>query len=410
MGRTVVVVGASLAGLRAAEALREGGYDERLVLVGDEPHRPYDRPPLSKQVLAGTRPEADADLPVPDGLDAQWELGVRATGLDVAGRAVHLADGRQLAYDGLVVATGASPRRIPGWPDLTGVHVLRTLDDCLALRADLDATPRRVVVIGAGFIGCEVAATARGRGLDVTVVEPLAAPVIRGIGERIGAVVADLHRDHGVDVRLGVGVDGISGGGSEASQRVGAVHLNDGSTVEADVVVVGVGVVPNTGWLETSGLPIDDGLVCDATCAAAPGIVAAGDVARWPHPILGDLRIEHWDNAQEQGAHAARTLLAHLADDGAAGRGEPYAPVPWFWSDQYDRKLQVTGRTSADCDVDVVAGSIEERKFVALYGRAGQLVAVLGMNMPAKVMRWRQRLVDGGMPFDEALAEARANS
>jgi NADPH-dependent 2,4-dienoyl-CoA reductase/sulfur reductase-like enzyme len=391
--RTIVVVGGSLAGFRAAETLRDEGFDGRVLIVGDEPHLPYDRPPLSKQVLAGTQPPDAASLPVPADLDLTWELGASATGLSVDDRRVTLADGRTLAYDGLVVATGATPRRIPGWPALEGVHVLRTLDDCVALRADLVASPPRVVVVGAGFIGSEVAATARGLGLEVTVVEPLAAPVVRGLGEEMGGVVAAIHRDHGVDIRLGIGVEGISGTG-----RVSSVQLADGSSIDADVVVVGVGVSPTTGWLDGSGLTVADGVVCDATCLAAPGVVAAGDVARWPHPVHGELRIEHWDNAQEQGEHAARTLLADIA----GGRGAPFAPVPWFWSDQYDRKLQVAGRAGADCEVAVVAGSVADRKFVALYGRGDRLVAVLGMNMPAKVMRWRQHLVDA-TPWQEAL-------
>jgi NADPH-dependent 2,4-dienoyl-CoA reductase/sulfur reductase-like enzyme len=393
-GRTVVVAGGSLAGLRAAEALRTGGFDGRLVIVGDEPHRPYDRPPLSKQVLAGSRPPEAASLPVPDDLGAEWELGVRATGLDVAGRELALGDGRRMRFDGLVIATGASPRRIAGWPDLGGVHVLRSLDDCLALRAELDATPARVAVVGAGFIGCEVAATARQAGLEVTVLEPLAAPVVRALGTEVGGVIAAVHADHGVDLRLEVGVTGIAGAG-----RVEEVALTDGSSLPADVVVVGIGVAPNTAWLEASGLTVADGVVCDATCLAAPGIVAAGDVARWPHPEHGDLRIEHWDNAQDQGAHAARTLLEHLA----GGRGEPFAPVPWFWSDQYDRKVQVAGRAGPDCDVEVVEGSVADRRFVALYGRGGRVAGVLGMNMPARVVRWRQQLVDG-VGWADALA------
>ena len=398
------MVGASLAGLRAAEELRTQGFDGRLVLVGDEPHRPYDRPPLSKQVLAGTRTPEDADLTVPDDLDAEWELGVRAQSLAAVDRRLHLVGvggaggtARTLDFDGLVIATGASPRRIPGWPDLGGVHVLRTIDDCAALRADLDAGPRRVVVVGAGFIGCEVAATARTAGLDVSLVEPLPAPVVRGIGEEMGGLIADLHRDHGVDVRLGVGVDGIAG-----SARVESVTLGDGARIEADVVVVGVGVSPNTGWLDGSGLEITDGVVCDATCLAAPGVVAAGDVARWPHPTHGEIRTEHWENAIEQGEHAARTLLADLA----GGTGDAYAPIPWFWSDQYDRKVQVAGRTGSDCDVEVVLGSVDERKFVALYGKEGRLVAVLGMSMPAKVMRWRDD-VAAQIPWADALEKAR---
>jgi 3-phenylpropionate/trans-cinnamate dioxygenase ferredoxin reductase component len=404
-GRTIVVVGASLAGFRAAEELRTQGFDGRLVIIGDEPHRPYDRPPLSKDVLAGKREPAAIGLDVADpalDLAAEWELGVRATALDASARRVTLDDGRELAFDGCVVATGAVPRRLPGWTDRPGLHVLRTLDDCLALRADLDAEPSRVVVVGAGFIGAEVAATARSRGLEVTMVEPLPAPVARALGERMGGFVADVHRDHGVDVRLGIGVEGLAGDAG----TVAGVRLSDGSVVAADVVVVGIGVRPATDWLEGSGLRLDDGVVCDATSLAAPGVVAAGDLARSPldGPGAPTVRIEHWDNAVEQGAHAARTLLADLA----GGTGEPFAPVPWFWSDQYDRKLQLAGRASADCDVEVVAGSLEDRRFTALYGRAGRLVAALGVNMPAQVARWRNRLKEGVTPFEEAVAEARA--
>jgi NADPH-dependent 2,4-dienoyl-CoA reductase/sulfur reductase-like enzyme len=380
----VVVVGGSLAGVRAAEALRRGGFDGSLTIVGDEQHRPYDRPPLSKQVLAGTRAPEDATLDVSGDLHAEWRLGVRAAALDLDRRTVVLADGDALPFDGVVLATGAEPRRIPGWPvDLEGVHVLRSLDDCLALRADLDAGPRRVVVVGAGFIGCEVAATARGRDLPVTVIEPLPAPCIRGLGEEMGGFVADLHREHGVDLRLGAVVEGIEGHG-----RVARAHLADGTSIDADVVVVGIGVSPATGWLEGSGLTLDDGVVCDSTCAAAPGVVAAGDIARWDHPRHGTMRVEHWDNAVEQGVHAGQTLLAHLA----GGVGEPFAPVPWFWSDQYDRKLQLAGRPAPDSAVEVIEGSVEERRFLATYSTGGEVVAVLGVNLPAKVMRWRVQL------------------
>jgi NADPH-dependent 2,4-dienoyl-CoA reductase/sulfur reductase-like enzyme len=386
MTARVVVVGASLAGVRAAEAVRAGGFDGELVVVGDEPHRPCDRPPLSKQVLAGRQPPDATALDVDEGLDAEWRLGTRATALDVASRRVTFDDGDALRYDGLVLATGATPRRIPAWPEVEGVHVLRSIDDCAALRHDLTtSSPRRLVVVGAGFIGCEVAATARGLGVDVTVVEPLPAPCIRGLGEAMGGVVADLHRDHGVDLRLRAAVAGVVG-----ARRVAGVRLADGEVVEADVVVVGIGVAPATGWLEGSGLGVDDGVVCDATCAAAPGVVAAGDVARWLHPVHGSMRVEHWDNAIEQGAHAGRTLLAHLA----GGTGEPFSPVPWFWSDQFDRKLQVAGRATPDARVEVVDGSVEDRKFLATYTSptTGAVTAVLGMNMPAKVMRWRNEL------------------
>ena len=397
----IVVVGASLAGLRAAEELREQGFAGSITMVGDEPHRPYDRPPLSKQVLAGDRMPADVMLAPARGtledLDLVWTLGVPAMGIDLAEREVRLDGGVSLPFEGVVLATGATPRRIPGTDHLAGVHTLRTLDDCETIRAAVTAGPRRVVVVGAGFIGAEVAATCRGHGVDVTLIEALPVPLERVLGARLGAVVADLHRDHGVDVRLGVGVDRIDGG-----ERVERVVLTDGTVLDADVVVVGVGVAPNTGWLEASGLPVDNGVVCDETCLAAPGVVAAGDVARWPNRRFGEtMRVEHWDNAIEMGAHAARTLLADLA----GGTGEPYAPIPWFWSDQYDRKIQLAGRAAADDAVEVVAGSLEDRKFVAFYGRGGRVVGVLGMNMPAKVMRWR-RLVEDGTSWDDALKVA----
>ena len=265
--QSIVVVGASLAGCRAAEALREEGFDGRVVLIGDEAHRPYDRPPLSKQVLAGSWSTDRIELPaVGADLDLEWRLGTRATGLDLAARRVALDAGEDVAFDGLVIATGATPRTVPVPDGMAGVHTLRTLDDCLALRAELERGPGRVVVVGAGFIGAEVAATCRERGSPVTMVEALPAPLARVLGEVIGGTCADLHRDHGVDVRTGVGVAGLAGGA-----RVEQVQLGDGSAVDADVVVVGVGVTPLTGWLEGSGLTLDDGVVCDETCLAAPG-------------------------------------------------------------------------------------------------------------------------------------------
>jgi 3-phenylpropionate/trans-cinnamate dioxygenase ferredoxin reductase subunit len=394
--RSVVIVGASLAGCRAAEALREEGFDGRVVLIGDEAHPPYDRPPLSKQVLAGTWDTDRLELPaVGADLDLDWRLGTRATGLDLSARKVVLAGGEEVPFDGLVIATGATPRLVPVAEGMAGIHVLRSLDDCLALRAELDRTPSRVVVVGAGFIGAEVAATCRERGLDVTMIEALPAPLARVLGEVIGTTFTELHRAHGVDVRTGVGVTSIDGGG-----RVERVHLDDGSVVEADVVVVGVGVRPVTDWLEGSGLTLEDGVLCDATCLAAPGVVAAGDVARWPNPIFGQvMRVEHWDNALDQGAHAARTLLA-----GEAG-GTPYASVPWFWSDQYDRKLQLAGRPGPGDEMRIVDGSLEERRFVGLFGRDGKVVAAFGMNRPAPIMRYRAR-IGAGLDWDTALAEA----
>jgi 3-phenylpropionate/trans-cinnamate dioxygenase ferredoxin reductase component len=376
--RTIVIVGASLAGLRAAEALRHEGYDGRLVLVGDEPHLPYDRPPLSKELLAGEwEPEQIALRKQPyDDLEVDMFLGRRATGLDLGGRTVELDGDERLAFDGLVIATGARPRTLPDTPALDGIFVLRTLDDCLAIRSRLYARPR-VVVIGAGFIGSEVAATCRGRGLDVTVLEMLPVPMARAVGPVIGDVCGRLHRDHGVDLRCGVAVAGFEG-----RERVERVRLADGSAVDADLVVVGVGVVPTTGWLESSGLVLDDGVVCDETCLAASGIVAAGDVARWPNPLFDGepMRVEHWTNATEQGVAAARRLLANDAD------AEPYAPVPFVWSDQYDVKIQVVGCIHADDEVVVADGSFAERRFVALYGRDDRLVGALGFSRPRLVM------------------------
>jgi NADPH-dependent 2,4-dienoyl-CoA reductase/sulfur reductase-like enzyme len=408
---SIVVVGGSLAGLRAAEELRREGFDGTLTVVGDEPHRPYDRPPLSKQVLAGDWEQERIDLTVvADGgveaLDVDWRLGTRAASLDVAEHTVTLAGAStgRLAFDGLVIATGATPRTLPGHGDLAGIHTLRTLDDCLAVRSVLDASPRRVVVVGAGFIGAEVAATCRTRGLDVTLVEALPVPLERAVGAEVGALTADVHRDHGVDVRLGVGVSRIDG-----ADRVEQVQLADGTVIEADLVVVGVGVAPNTGWLEGSGLALDNGVVCDAACLAAPGIVAAGDVARWPSPRFGAaLRVEHWDNAVTMGEHAARTLLADLA---AAGRGsyaaEPYDPVPWFWSDQYDRKIQLAGWASGADEMQVVDGSFDERRFAAIYRTGDRISGVLAMNRPRQVAIYR-KLIERNAGWDEALAQAAA--
>lgn len=401
--RSVVVVGASLAGSRAVAELREAGFDGRVTLVGAEPHLPYDRPPLSKEVLAGKWGPERTPLHAPDRYD-EWDvelvLGRRATELDVAARRVGLDDGRVLDFDGLVIATGATPRRLPGTEGLAGVHVLRTLDDCLALRADLDAGPRRVVVVGAGFIGAEVAATARTRGLDVTLLEAAPVPLGRVLHHELGAMIAAVHADHGVDVRCDAGVAGFLG-----VDRVEGVLLADGTSIEADVVVVGIGVVAETAWLEGSGLALADGVVCDATCLAAPGVVAAGDVARWPRPDTGALvRVEHWDHAVDQGGAAARRLLA---GDGG-GAVPPFAPVPWFWSDQYDRKLQVTGWWDRDGELRVVDGSIEERRFVALCGRAGKVVGVLAVNRARLVAAYRNRLADGLAWDDPAAMDAAA--
>jgi NADPH-dependent 2,4-dienoyl-CoA reductase/sulfur reductase-like enzyme len=402
MRTSVTIVGASLAGIRAAQALRRSGFDGTITLVGDEPHHPYDRPPLSKQVLAGAWEIDRTPLLTEEalvGLELEWQLGRRAVGLDLAARELLLEGDTRLPFDGLVIATGASPRSLPGTEQLDGVHTLRTLEDCLAIRREFDAMPQRVVVVGAGFIGAEVAATARGRGLEVTLIEALPVPLGRVLGDEMGSLCGDIHRDHGVDLRLGVGVAGIDGTG-----RVEQVRLSDGSAVAADVVVVGIGVVPNTSWLEGSGLELDNGVVCDATTLAAPGVTAAGDVARWPnHRFQETMRVEHWDHAIEMGEFAALRLLQ--TDDEA----RPFEPVPFFWSDQYDRKIQLAGRAHPDDDVQVVTGSLATRRFAAIYGRNDRVVGVLGMNRPRDVMRYRQLILDG-TSWQDALAFAAAQA
>ena len=392
-----VVVGASLAGLRAVEALRRAGYDGAITMVGAEAHLPYDRPPLSKEILAGKWEPERAGLRESGSyaeLDVDLRLGLEATALDPGARELQLDGGGRLPFDGLIIATGARPRMLPNTPDLAGIYTLRTLDDCRALRGEFEAGPR-VVVVGAGFIGAEVAATARGRGLDVTLLEALPVPLARALGEEMGEACADLHREHGVDLRCGVSVAGFDGAG-----RVERVRLADGATVAADVVVVGIGMTPNTSWLESSGLPLRDGVVCDATCAVAPGIYAAGDVARWDNPLFGEeMRVEHWTNAVEQGAAAAENLLA--GPEGA----RPFAPVPFFWSDQYDTKIQYVGSSRADDEVRVVHGSVRENRFVAIYGRNGRIMAALTFNWPRLLLDYR-RLIGERASWDDALAHA----
>lgn len=396
----VVIVGSSLAGLRAAETLRQEKFSGRITMVSDETEIPYDRPPLSKKVLAGEwegdriRLRKSEDLAT---LDAEWIRGDGAESLDLDRRAVTLRSGRVVEFGGLVVATGARVRRLSDQPDWRGVHTLRSLADSLGLRDELELG-RRVVVIGAGFIGLEVAATARQRGCDVTVLEGAAAPMMRGLGAEMGTLVARVHERHGVVLRCGVKVERLVEG---VPGTVGGVELGDGEVVPADVVVVGIGVVPATEWLVGSGLVLDDGIVCDATLnTGVRGVYAAGDVARWPHPLLGrTIRVEHWTNASEQGAAAARNLLA--VDRG--GEPRPYGEVPFFWSDQFTSRIQFLGRAEGDEDVEVVVGSVDEGSFVALYHREGRLRAALGVSRPKQLMPLRRLLADGAS-IDEARA------
>jgi NADPH-dependent 2,4-dienoyl-CoA reductase/sulfur reductase-like enzyme len=383
----VVVVGASAAGLAATETLRREGFEGTITLVGDEPYAPYDRPPLSKQLLSREwqpdrlRLRSDEDL---SGLDIDLRLDSAAAGIDLDAHTVELATGDVLAYDRLVVATGVSPRLLPG----SGGHVLRTLDDSLRLRSRL-ASGRRLVVVGAGFLGAEVAAAARGFGCEVTLLEPAPVPLAHAVGEAVGSMIAATHVEQGVILRTGIGVDEVVPEG---------VRLTDGEVVRADEVLVAVGSVPNTDWLEGSGLELADGIVCDEYCSAAPDVYAAGDVARWHNPLFGrSMRVEHRTRAAEQGMAAARNLLR-----GAEGR--PFAPVPYFWSDQYDMRIQAYGYLRGHEEVRVVEGALSERHFIAAYRTGDRLVGVLAVGAAPKALRpWRQAIAKGSS-WDEAVA------
>ncbi|WP_112266868.1 NAD(P)/FAD-dependent oxidoreductase [Lentzea terrae] len=378
--RTVAVVGASLAGLRSVEELRNQGFAGRIVVIGEEVHAPYDRPPLSKAFLAGTLPAEELALSEED-FDAEWRLGVRADRVDPRAGEIHLSTGEVIGADGLVIATGGRPRTLAGTSALSGVHTLRTLDDAVALRADLQAGVR-VVVVGAGWIGAEVASTCRSLGLEVTVVEAAFIPMERALGPVLGSLCAELHADHGVDLRLGVGVDSFSHNGS----RVTGVLLRDGSHLPADVVVAGIGMEPSTDWLLGSGLPLDNGVLCDTGCVTSiPSVVAVGDVARYRTAEGNHVRHEHWTNASEQPVVAVRNLLAGTTVDS-------FRPSGYVWSDQYGVRLQVAGETSGVDEVAVIDGSPDDRKFVAEFRRAGLAVGVLAMNNAKLFGRMRRQL------------------
>ncbi|MEU9435205.1 FAD-dependent oxidoreductase [Streptomyces sp. NPDC048252] len=381
----VLVVGASASGLTTVETLRRKGYEGRITVLGDEPHAPYDRPPLSKQVLLGAwEPERTAlrTQDVLSALDAEFVLGDPAVALDRASRGVRTESGRQLRADAIVIATGVRARRLPGSEDLAGVHVLRTLDDALALRAGLPVGTR-LVVVGEGVLGSEIAATARTLGLDVTLTGPLSAPMALQVGPLVSGVLAGLHAERGVELRLGNGVVGLTADGG----RVTGVRLGTGEVLPADAVVVAIGATPATEWLADSGLELDNGVVCDSHCRAEEGIYAVGDVARWHHEGLGRLvRLENRTNATEQAMAVAGEIL---------GADRPYTPVPYFWTDQYDAKLQVHGFLPPDAEADVVEGDLTARRFVARYRSEGRVTGVLGWNMPKQARMRRQEIVDG---------------
>jgi NADPH-dependent 2,4-dienoyl-CoA reductase/sulfur reductase-like enzyme len=394
----IAVVGGSLAGLRAVEFIRRAKFQGELVLIGDEPQLPYDRPPLSKEILRGEWDEERIALRQKsyEDLSVELMLGRRAVELRTDEREVGLEGGDVVAYDGLVIATGGSARRLPNQPLLDGVFTLRTLGDSLEIRAALGAKPR-VVVIGAGFIGAEVAASARQLGLDVTMIEALETPLARTLGTELGRILQRVHEREGVRVLCGRKVERFEG-----SERVTGLTLDDGTTVPCDLVVVGIGMSPSVSWLEGSSVVLDDGVRCDETLATSvPGIVAAGDVANWHNPLFGErMRVEHWTNAVEQARHAVGTLLA------APGQAKPFSSAPMFWSDQFDIKIQGAGRPRPTDDLTVL-GPTEEGKLLALYARAGRLVGAVGFNQPPKLIRLRMLIAKRGS-LDEALKIAEA--
>jgi 3-phenylpropionate/trans-cinnamate dioxygenase ferredoxin reductase subunit len=382
----ILIVGGGLAAVRTAEQLRRAEYTGTVTIISDETHLPYDRPPLSKDVLRG---EVDDVTLKPqqfyDDNDITLRLGSAVTTVDTDAKSVTLADGSTLDYDDLIIATGLVPRRIPSFPDLAGIRVLRTFDESLALREHAGST-KRAVVVGAGFIGCEVAASLRGLGVDVVLVEPQPAPLASVLGEQIGSLIARLHREEGVDVRIGIGVTEVVG-----DTHVEKVVLTDGSEVATDLVVVGIGSRPNTDWLEGTGIDVDNGIICDNVGqTTAPHVWALGDVASWQDVTGHQARVEHWSNVTEQ----ARVLVPVIL-----GQEPPEViVVPYFWSDQYDVKIQCLGEPEADDIVHIVED--DGRKFLAYYERDGVFVGVVGGGMPGKVMKARSKIASGAAISD----------
>lgn len=395
----IVVVGAGLAGLRGAEAVRAAGFCGTLTIVGAEPHRPYDRPPLSKHVLSGQVPADASQLPSDLGDDVVWRLGVGAEALDRKARTLRLSDGESLPYDRLLIATGtrARPWIHPEEARLDNVFTIRSRDDAAGLRAALAGNPSRVLVIGAGFIGCEVAAVCRELDLAVTLVDPGPAPLVRVLGRTIGEYIGEIHRGWGVDTRLGSEVAHLEHQGG----RVTGARLKDGETLPADVVVVALGALRNTEWLAGSGLSADaggldcdaHGLVLDETMRPDPTIAAAGDVARFPHPLYGGRRValEHWGHAVAQAEYAGR-LLAGLHP------AAPYAALPNFWSVQGDMVVKSVGLTEGADAVAIVQGDPADRRFVAVYGRAGRCVAAVAVDSARWLPAYAEKVVSAA-PF-----------
>ncbi|KAA0110287.1 NAD(P)/FAD-dependent oxidoreductase [Mycolicibacterium sp. P1-5] len=385
----ILIVGGGLAATRTAEQLRKSEYAGPITIVSDEVHLPYDRPPLSKDVLHADLDDValkPAEFYTEN--DITLQLGSAVTSLDTAAQTVTLADGSVLGYDELVIATGLVPKRIPSFPDLEGIRVLRSLDDALALRTHA-ARARQAVIIGAGFIGCEVAASLRKLGVEVALVEPQPAPLASVLGEQVGNLVTRLHRAEGVDVRPGIGVAEVRG----EDGHVSAVVLSDGSELPADLVVVGIGSRPATDWLEGSGVAVDNGVVCDeAGRTSAPNVWALGDAASWRDATGHQARVEHWSNVAEQ----ARVIVPSMLGQDAPS----VIVVPYFWSDQYDVKIQCLGEPEATDIVHIVAD--DGRKFLAFYERDGVVAGVVGGGMPGKVMKVRGKIASGA-PISDVL-------
>lgn len=402
----IVIVGASLAGLRAAETLREEGFRGRLTIVGDEPYLPYDRPPLSKAVIAGRISAASTPLPRKHTLEGvEWRLGVAAVGLDLKAKRVHLADGSALEFDRVLIATGTRARP---WPEpsearLDGVFVLRGRDDAERLRARLAAGPRRVLVIGGGFMGSEIASVCRELGVAVTLLERGAAPLIGALGGVIAERAAELQRAHGIDLRCGVTAASLEG---DARGRFRCAYLSDGSRVEADLAVVALGAVRNIEWLHGSQIAAgENGVACDAGCRAfadnfivTDDVFVAGDVARFPHPLYRHqfLALEHWANAVEQAAIAAHNMIC------APMERRAHLAVPAFWSSQFGVNIKSVGVPSAADAVMIARGALAAGRFVAVYGKSGRTVAAVTFNQ-GRGIEYYQRLIEKAAPFPPAM-------
>jgi 3-phenylpropionate/trans-cinnamate dioxygenase ferredoxin reductase subunit len=390
---TVAVVGASLAGLGAIEELRRREFSGRIVVIDAERSPLYDRPPLSKQFLAGEREPSRVALRTAEHLESlelDLRFGRAAVGLDLDKRTLWVDGGDPIGFDGLVLATGAQPRKLPHTPDRDGLFTLRSLDDSVRLRMAITVPGARVVIVGGGFLGMEVAATACRLGANVSIVEALSAPLERVLPSELGAVLGRLHASNGVSLYMGSQVARVLG-----DERVEGVVLDSGERIVADVVLVAIGAIPVTDWLSGSDLEVSDGVVVDETLSAAPQVMATGDIARFPHPLAGEsVRLEHWTNAVEHGAHAAANLLC------PTGEQEPFSSVPYFWSDHFDLKIQALGLPGPHDDVRIVSGNPNDCRFLAACGRNGRLVGVVGFGRSREVMSYRP-LLERGAAFGE---------